>query len=72
MLVISCIDGILSNFQFYNAQMMQGVRSIFQAACGKNNSANATGDNNKQTNKKLIIISLIIIKIKLIYIDMNI
>lgn len=52
--------------------MMQGVRSIFQAACGKNNSANATGDNNKQTNKKLIIISLIIIKIKLIYIDMNI
>ncbi|XP_039135596.1 uncharacterized protein LOC120273028 [Dioscorea cayenensis subsp. rotundata] len=42
MLVISCIDGILSNFQFYNAQMMQGVRSIFQAACGKNNSANAT------------------------------
>ena len=36
MLTVNCLEGIFSNFHFYNAPMMQGVKSVFQVACGKN------------------------------------
>jgi len=36
MLMVDCLDGIFTNFQFYSAPMMQGVKAVFQAACGKN------------------------------------
>ncbi|WOK96087.1 hypothetical protein Cni_G04794 [Canna indica] len=43
MLMTSCIDVVLSNFQFYSPGLMQGVQSIFQMACGgSNNTNNAT------------------------------
>nr|XP_010921527.1 uncharacterized protein LOC105045064 [Elaeis guineensis] len=41
MLMTNCVDGILSNFQFYNPGLMQGVRAIFQTACGNNNNGMA-------------------------------
>lgn len=46
MLMTGCIDGILSNFQFYNPGMMQGVRAIFQTACGQNNNNGAAANSN--------------------------
>ncbi|XP_020276476.1 uncharacterized protein LOC109850824 isoform X2 [Asparagus officinalis] len=30
MLMVNCLDGIFTNFPFYNAGLFQGVRAIFQ------------------------------------------
>ncbi|XP_017696827.1 uncharacterized protein LOC108511080 [Phoenix dactylifera] len=46
MLMTNCINGILSNFQFYNPGMMQGVQAIFQTACGQNSNNGVAANNN--------------------------
>ncbi|KAL0927825.1 hypothetical protein M5K25_002038 [Dendrobium thyrsiflorum] len=40
MLVLNCVDGVLTNFQFYSPGLMQGVQSIFQMSCGGRTSNN--------------------------------
>ncbi|KAJ1692063.1 hypothetical protein LUZ63_008761 [Rhynchospora breviuscula] len=34
MLMMTCMDGIFSNFQSYQTGLMQGVQAIFQMSCG--------------------------------------
>ncbi|XP_072961043.1 uncharacterized protein [Typha angustifolia] len=42
MLMMNCVDGIMSNFQAYNPGLMQGARALLQMSCGFGNNSNAT------------------------------
>ncbi|KAG0497358.1 hypothetical protein HPP92_001815 [Vanilla planifolia] len=55
MLMLSCIDGILSNFQFYSPGMLQGVQSVFQMSCGgRTNNNNNNNDTNNSTSGNMV------------------
>ncbi|XP_020108454.1 uncharacterized protein LOC109724149 [Ananas comosus] len=53
MLVMNCVDGILSNFQGYNSGLMQGVRAIFQMSCGIGNNGTAAAPTAPNTGGSL-------------------
>ncbi|WOL04029.1 hypothetical protein Cni_G12750 [Canna indica] len=43
MLIADCVDGILSNFKFYNPGLMQGVKAIFEMSCSGSNRTSVAG-----------------------------
>jgi hypothetical protein len=43
MLMMTCVDGILSNLQGYQSGLMQGVQAIFQMSCGVTGNSNTAG-----------------------------
>ncbi|KAK3135820.1 hypothetical protein QOZ80_5BG0423800 [Eleusine coracana subsp. coracana] len=45
MLMMNCVNGILSNIQGYNPGLMQGVQALYQMSCGNvtNGTTNAVG-----------------------------
>lgn len=43
MLMMTCVDGILSNLQGYQTGLMQGVQAIFQMSCGVTGNSNTAG-----------------------------
>ncbi|XP_078158884.1 uncharacterized protein LOC144554439, partial [Carex rostrata] len=43
MLMMQCMDGIMSNFQGYQSGLMQGVQAIFQMSCRVQGNGNGGG-----------------------------